>query len=116
MTPAEFKLILPVFKDAADPLVQTWLTASDEAFNEARWGGWLNLYRAYWVAHMIVVNSADKAVVEGNDTTMHETDNLKFMRSEALLVQQDENDWKRTLWGKRYFSKAREIGMGGAAV
>ncbi|MES2339306.1 MAG: DUF4054 domain-containing protein [Pseudomonadota bacterium] len=119
MTPADFKALLPAFKDVPNPVVQVMIDASDEAFEPCRWGASLEFYRAQWVAHMLVVSRADGAptlAVEANDVVTRVTETLTTTRSDALMQLQAVEDFMRTTWGQRYINRARQVGMGGATA
>jgi hypothetical protein len=123
VTPQDFRDAFPAFKTVKDGPIQAQITASDEYFDPARWGVPVDFYRGNWIAHMLVLGNVDGApgvgginAMDANDVTSRDTETIKISRSERLVFQQSADHFYRTTWGQIYVNKARQIGMGGAAV
>lgn len=119
MTPADFRLAFPAFKDVTDAVITPQITASAPYFDIARWGAFLNEGVGNWVAHRIVEGGLD--VVDGmsgtsNDITSKDDKAIKVSMSEKLLERQADDPYMTTSYGRRYRYLSRIAGMGGVVA
>lgn len=103
----------PKFASVDEAVIQAQLTAADEHFDEARWGGYFLEGVCNYVAHVMLVNRADDDdVLEANDVTARNTETIQISRDATLLQGQVRDPHRRTTYGQRYLYLSRLVGTG----
>ena len=123
MTPADFRLAFPAFKDAmvwTDDVITARLASSAPYFDVCRWGAFLDQGQGNWVAHDLVTNppdgSAAAAAAIAGDAISKTVGTVSVARSSELLKAQMENPYMTTRYGQRYQYLARQRGVGAVVV
>lgn len=121
MTTDEFRALLPEFKNADSDmleLIETYLAQSEIEFDEDRWGEFLAIGRACWVAHRVVLTPSNGPVTTNiaGDIVSKSVGGVSVSRSGELLSKQADNEYYQTRYGQRYLGYARMVGAGGVVV
>jgi hypothetical protein len=118
-----FRTDYPEFADSTqypDAQIEYWLGFAGVSFNVGRWGSWLDLGTALWVAHNVVMEA--RAIMEAQNGGLPGTttgaisaksaDKISVNFDTAASTEQGGGQWNTTIYGTRYLRMARMIGAG----
>lgn len=121
MTPAQFKARFPEFDHETSPRIQLFIDEAAAFFDVARWDALYPVGLANLVAHELTLANlqtvqAAGAAALGNDDASVRVGDVSVSKDGALLKAQAENPYLRTMYGQRYLSYRKLIGIGACAV
>jgi hypothetical protein len=120
-----FRLAFPEFADEAkypDAMITFWSSAGLLLLNEARWGDLLTHGLWLYVAHNIVLGSADMASGDsgaypgkgvGGIVTNNSVDGVSVSYDTNSITLDGAGNYNSTKYGREFWQLAMIVGMGG---
>jgi Protein of unknown function (DUF4054) len=119
-TPADIKAFFPQFFGETDARLQVFINLADPYFDVDRWGGFYFEGLVNFVAHEVTMaNAAAKAGSAGpgaGDNLTKKVGDVAVGKDSALLNLQAKDPYMRTLYGQKYASLRRLVGMGAVVI
>lgn len=115
-TLADFRAQFPELSAKTDAQVNLWLGQSDPFFDQGRWDDMLFIGMLYWVAHQLVVVTANAGTQLIDDSVMKKVGDIAKSRDPTLILKLAQNPYLRTAYGQQYLDYQRLVGIGGFAV
>lgn len=120
MTPAEFIVAFPPFKDEDPADIQRQIDVAVLFLDQGRWGAQYDYGLGLYTAHLIVMEKAAGAngglSLSVTPAIRKQVGSVSVEYSARILEQQATDDLMRTSYGQRYRYLARQVGMGALAV
>ncbi len=117
MTPSEFKTQFPEFEGETDERLRLFISRAAPHFDIERWGDLYPEGVANFVAHELTRAKVQAAQGGGaSDTLNKRVGDVSIGKDAGLLAKQADNPFYRTLYGQKYLTLRRQVGMGALSV